>query len=220
MAADARWAPCVYARRVAMRDHRRRRTLFSVAAPDHDRPPPTPRSAAGRPRGDSVALYRLAFEESRRTLDDQIDEVNGIRQRVSQYLAFVGTASAFLVGTGLGHGNRTGTFYAIAITGSIVSLCALSAGLRVLLMWEGAVPHGKYHTWRFRLSANKLMHWIEPDVPQPDETDLLRALALRHDEMAEHNDDNLDRLRHAYAWCVGLGFVQLLVWGALAWANG
>src|SRR5690349_1031373 len=59
-------------------------------------------------------LYKVAYEESRRTLDDQADELNRIRDRAVQFEVFIGAATAFLVGTGLQAPHRDTTFRILA----------------------------------------------------------------------------------------------------------
>src|SRR3954454_17779051 len=72
-----------------------------------------------------VKMYRVAYKESQRTLDDQADELTGIRTRAVQYLAFIGTATAFLVGASLKTFERDTPFYAISITATGLSVLML-----------------------------------------------------------------------------------------------
>ena len=91
-----------------------------MARPDLPR---DPRPADTRP--DAASLERLAYDEGKRALADQTDELNGIRTRAGSYMAFVGSATAFLVGTGLKAADRDAWFYALASVASTASLLTL-----------------------------------------------------------------------------------------------
>ena len=75
---------------------------------------------------DAAPLERLAYEEGKRALADQTDELNGIRNRAVSYMAFVGSATAFLVGTGLKAAHRDAWFYSLAVLASAASLSTLA----------------------------------------------------------------------------------------------
>lgn len=61
---------------------------------------------------------------------------------------------------------------------------------------------------------------IEPEIAQPDEVDFLRALAQRYETMSGVNEVGLKTIRRYYVCFVTVGFVQLMLWGAVAWTNG
>lgn len=169
------------------------------------------RSARRRSRADCEALYKLAFDEGQRALADQLDELNGMRQRSVQFVAFVGAATAFLVGTGLATVDRDGVFYLLAATGSILSLSLIGLVLAVLSPWA---------TWDYRLSSKSLVEgWIECDVPPPTDSDVYRALALVLDKMRVDNEDVLARLRILYSTLIVTGSLQLTVWAVLTWVK-
>src|SRR5664280_1806938 len=78
--------------------------------------------------GDAAALYRIAYEEGKRALDDQVDELNGIRGRAVQFTAFVGSSTAFLAAVGLRTGpDRSWLFYVLAGVASALSLFAIAS---------------------------------------------------------------------------------------------
>jgi hypothetical protein len=189
-----------------------------MTTPAHD----TPRGASkkGWTRPDRIPLYRLAYEESQRALDDQAVELDGLRQRVTQFLAFVGTATAFLVGAGISSSQRDAIFYALAACGTLASLGTITmAGSLLLLLrlsWRGP----RLHQWELRLSGKVLVNWIEPELGGPDEADFLRAVTLRQANMWEANEKQLSLVRRYYVLAVVLGFAQVMVWATLAWARG
>lgn len=168
-----------------------------------------------RTRPGAIALYKVAYEESKRALDDQIAEIDGVRGRVAQFLAFVGTATAFLIGTGLRSPDRDPWFYGLAVLGSTLTLA-------VMIMLGMLFIDGKSMHWRvgLRLSAKDLVRWIEPHIRAPDEVDFVRAVTIANGELAEANDVGLARLRLLYVGFLASGIAQLTIWAALVWAKG
>ncbi len=157
-------------------------------------------------------MYKIAYDESKRTLEDQIDELNGIRTRAVAYLAFVGTGTAFLVGASLRTLNRDDTFYLLASIGTALLVLTLVAVILVLAPWP---------RWEYRLSGRILIRdWIEHEVPPANEVHLMRALTLRADEMRSHNEQLLGKIRLLYVLEIALGTLQLSLWVTLAWIVG
>jgi hypothetical protein len=136
-----------------------------------------------------VDLYRIAYQEGQRSLDDQQDELKGLRDRAVQFTAFVGTATAFLVGAGLHPAHRDTAFYALATTASVLS------AILILLLFALLRPPAR-KLWHYRLSAQSLITgWIETEVPPPSEAYFLRSLAERYDQMRVENERLLGSLR-------------------------
>lgn len=169
-------------------------------------------------------MYRLAYEESQRALEDQMAQLDGMRLRTTQILAFIGTATAFLVGTGVGNGDKSVVrdtwFYVLSGLGTLTFLATLCLAGTVLLGLHLVNKKPRIHNWNSRLSAGALVRWIEADVPPPDEAAFLRAVAKDNDRSADENDVQLATVRKAYVWFVMLASTQLLVWAALVWARG
>lgn len=198
----------------------------TVPTPDG---PPKLDHRRGRTRKDEAALplYTLAYEESRRRVDDQLTELTDMRTRVVQYLALTSTATAFLVGTSLGKGggvpatsaDRDLPFYVIAVAGSLIAVMSLFLALRVILGWAKVrSAHPELFQWRFRLAGPALVEWAQSEVPRPPaEASFRKALAYEYDDMYRHNQPRLARVRSFYVGAITLGFVQLLVWGMLVW---
>jgi hypothetical protein len=178
---------------------------------------PLPKREGGVPVGSDPHLYedlyQVAYEEGRRTLDDQTDELNRMRDRAVNFAVFVGAATAFLVGTGLQAPHRDSTFYAIAILAS-----ALSA-LMIFLLFRVLNPAKvKKEFWNYRMSPKSLIQgWIETDVPVPSKAQFNRELARVYDDMVLKNEAVLGGLRTAYRWLIVIGSAQLMVWAALVW---
>lgn len=161
-----------------------------------------------------LELYRTAYEEGKRALDDQQDELNGMRTRGVQFTAFVGAATAFLAGTGLKAIHRDATFYVLAIAASALSV------LLILLLLVLLRP-SKERKWQYRLSTEVLIGgWIEREVPLPNEASFLRALAQRYDKMRTDNESLLGWLRKWYQLLIVVGTAQVAVWAALVWVKG
>jgi hypothetical protein len=158
-------------------------------------------------------LYRVVYQEGQRALDDQVGELNSMRDRAVQFTAFVGAATAFLVGAGLSGPHRDVTFYVLAGTAS-----ALSA-LLILLLFALLTPQTR-RMWTYRLSTKSLISgWIETEVPLPTEADFYKKLAIVYDEMREENTRLLRVLRTWYRYLIVVGAGQVTVWAALVWVR-
>jgi len=181
---------------------------------------PHPKRDGGLPVGSDPHLYedlyQVAYEEGRRTLDDQTDELNRMRDRAVNFAVFIGAATAFLVGTGLQTPHRDSIFYTIAALAS-----ALSA-LMILLLFVVLNPaKRKRELWNYRVSPNSfVVGWIETEVPVPSKTQFNRELAGVYDTMILKNEVILGSLRSAYRQLIVVGSVQLMVWAALVWVKG
>ena len=181
---------------------------------------PSGKTAQGRrTRDDRPELYKLAYEEGKRTVDDQLAELDSMRQRSVQFLAFVGAASAFLVGTSLKVADRPWVFYLLAVTASVFTLLTVALCISLLLATRRPWTGGE-HDWSFRLSPRALVRWIEPDVRPPSESDFYRALAERYEGMAEDNTEGLAKVRSRYILFLGAAVLQLTLWLVLAWLYG
>ena len=176
--------------------------------------------ASGAARSERSELYKLAYLESVRAVEFQGRQLEGVRQRTVQYLAFIGTATAFLVGTGLSGPTRDGWFFAIAGFGTLLAAACLVMAVRILLLLSGYRFGLPRLEWAFGMSGKRLVEWIEPEVGAPNETDYVRALTLLNDEAYETNAVALAALSRTQTWFVLCGFAQLLVWVILAWAKG
>jgi len=181
---------------------------------------PLPKRDGGQPTGPDPRLnedlYQVAYEEGRRTLDDQTDELNRMRDRAVNFAVFVGAATAFLVGTGLQAPRRDSSFYAIAILAS-----ALSALMIFLLFIVLNPAKRRKEYWNYRLSPKLLIQgWIETEVPVPGKAQFNRELARVYDDMVTKNEAVLGALRTSYRWLIVTGSAQLMVWAALVWIKG
>lgn len=163
-----------------------------------------------------TGLYKVAFEESVRALEDQVKELDGIRQRLVSFLAFVGSATAFLVGSSLKPlegtaANRDLWFYLLAIGGTVVVIIAL--GCAIYLLWPGSTELKVTASARLIISRT-----IEREVPAVEsDGDLYRELAVHYDRGRCANDEVLDRVKKFYFWAIVGGVVQLGFWVALVW---
>jgi hypothetical protein len=187
---------------------------------------PQPHGPAHRTRTDALELYKLAREEELRRLESQRDELDSMRQRTAQYLAFVGAATAFLAGSGLKAPARDGVFYGLAALASILSLWMIFACVRVFLAlefpaskdgWRNFRP--KPISWAFVLKPGALLAVIESDLPRPDEIDLVKYVASLYGEMSSDNAPGLAKVRRMYVSALVSGAVQVIGWTALVWVK-
>lgn len=161
-----------------------------------------------------ASLYVVAFEEGRRFLADQLSELEGMRNRTVSFLAFVGSASGFLIGAALSNSvERHFAFYSLAFIATALSVAFVICAIWILLSLNS---RGHSSRWRLNLSPRTLVGWIETDPP-PAPSDFFRALAVEAEEMIATNDPALRRVRAQYVAVMILGIAQLIVWTWLAW---
>jgi hypothetical protein len=168
-----------------------------------------------QPAGDA-ALYRIAYEQGLRTLEDQRDELNGARNRAGQVMALVASATAFLVGTGMAEAKRDLVFYCLAVLGTIGTAVAFIG------LWNVLSPQRKFN---LAMDPQTLVDkWIDRQVPgRPSEAELLRALAEVLQGMIDANEEHLAGrwgVRNGYLVVVTAGVLGLVAWGALIWLRG
>lgn len=172
--------------------------------------------AAQQSTDESAKLYRVAFDESVRTLKQQTDELSAIRQRLVQFLAFVGTATAFLVGTAL-HPESTPIprgheFMPLCIAGT--AAMGVTLVLTLILLYPRTTPLTVVS------SARDILDDIHRDVsPTDTEAHLLHNLAWYYDGYVEENKPVLTRARWIYFLAIGSGALQLGIWIALVWTQ-
>lgn len=161
-----------------------------------------------------LSMYKVAFEESVRALKDQVDELSSIRQRLVQYFAFVGSATAFLVGSSLGAAHRDGLFYGLASVGTALMLAAI--GCAVYLLWPWMSQLGATS------SASKIIReMIERKVsPIQNDGQFYREFAKYNDAAVDENETVLKKTRMWYFVAIVSGALQLTVWIALVWLRG
>jgi len=167
-----------------------------------------------------VVLYREAYEEGKRAVDDQIAELDAMRQRSVQFMAFAGSATAFLIGTGLSSSsNRNVGFYVLAVVGSALSVIAIVGLISVLLAL--AVNKGSRDVraqWNFRNSPGVLIReWIDPDLGGLTPVVFYKQLGLVYERKLEVNDLLLRQVRRAYWIFLVAAALQVIFWGALVW---
>lgn len=161
-------------------------------------------------------MYKVAFDESVRALEDQTDELSNIRQRLVGYLAFVGSATAFLVGSSINPqvsagGHRSAWFYGLATTGT--SLMVLSVGLAICLLWPRLTKLSTTASAKVIIDSN-----IDRKLsPVQNVGELYRDLALYNDDAVDANDPVMGRARRFYFGAVVVGALQLCAWVALVW---
>lgn len=164
-------------------------------------------------RGDEAAkLYRVAYEEGRKSIADQAVELSGIRTRAVSYMAFIGTATAFLVTTTLKSASSAWPFYTLAILASLLMVWALFQLGRTI--W----PARKF---TFRIDPLEIINrYIEREVPAPSENELLRKLSKFYGNYIDNNEIQLKRVRSAFTQVVLFGGVSLFCWTITVWLFG
>ncbi|MBP2453866.1 hypothetical protein [Mycolicibacterium lutetiense] len=174
--------------------------------------------AAQKETDESAKLYKIAFDEAVRTLKQQSEELSAIRQRLVQFLAFAGTATAFLVGTalrpseGVAAVNRGLDFYILCGAGTI------TLGLTLVLTLILLFPNKTKLTVVSR--SRDILDGILRDVsPTDTEAHLYYDLAWYYGGYIEKNIKILNEARWIYFSAIGTGALQLGIWIALVWTQ-
>jgi len=169
-----------------------------------------------------VEVYKHVVEVGLDALNDQLKELEGIRSRTVQFLAFVGTATAFLVGTSLRGSSDAGTVF--NVVGVIATL-----GIGVLLMLCLSILMGAKHwyggrsmNWDFQDDPMAYLEWIDggDSVRPKSNVVFYRYRAQRMSKQLQSNDGYLQKIRARYIFFLIAGIAVLSTWGALAWIYG
>lgn len=185
---------------------------------------------ASAPRGNrrwaAPEVYKLTYEESKRSLDSQTQELDSIRQRAIQFLAFIGTGTAFLVGSGLAVTTRTAGFYFLSISGTALLVIAMLLLAYVLFPLRKESVHTSDDTsknrlkvapWRGRLSGTRLIAEVDRDIPKATEQAFTAALVKQYDRMLSSNLATLKLVRRAYLAFVFCSVLELACWITVVW---
>lgn len=168
--------------------------------------PPSDILDASRPYS---SLYRIAYEEGRKSLSDQVDELNGMRNRAVSYMAFILSATAFLVGTTLRTASPGALFYATAVIASALTIWAIVH--LALTIWPRV-------DFIFQLDPSGIVtDFIDRDIPRPTEAELLRSLSGWISVYLEANEKALKKIRYRFTNVVISGALGLLIWTLMAW---
>jgi hypothetical protein len=180
---------------------------------DHDKLEPLPVPDAEVIR-DSKDIYRLTYDEGRLALEDQKLELTNMRTRMVQFLAFVGSATAFLVGAALHDIQSLGNWRAAAIIATVLAVGAVLLNCYALNPWLAK-------NWKYSASPKYIIgQWVEREVPHPSEAEMLRDLSLFYDDWREVNDHILLRTQWAYLTSIGAGSLQLVLWTVIVVFHG
>lgn len=160
----------------------------------------------------NASLYRVAYDESVNALKTQVDELNGMRQRLVSFLAFVGSATGFLAGSALTATQSSGrsiSFYIVAGAATVLMLAVIADTVTILRPKSAVIVRAA--------SAHTIIGgYIEIDLPT-NEGHLLRNLALHNDNSVKKNRIVLNDLRSKYIRAIALGSVELVVLAGLIW---
>ncbi len=159
-------------------------------------------------------MYRIAYEQGLRTLDDQAAEVDGMRARAVSFMAFIGTATAFLVGTTV----RTAP---PGLSPAFVTVAVIATGLVAWATFQLVLLVRAGHEFTLRLNPGDIIRkWIDSRVPVPSESRLLRDLSGWLEVYIEKNEEGLDRLRARFNRVIAFGGFGLFSWTVAIWVFG
>lgn len=147
------------------------------------------------------ATYELAYQEAKRTLEDQEGTVSETRSRAGQLIAAAAITTSFFGGQAItAHHVHTAAWFAI---GCFIAL----SGSVLVILWPR-------HDWQFALSPAKLIAtYIEPVNDPPVD------LATIHRDLALHMGSSIESNRRQLRWVFGAFRVGalLLAGEVVAW---
>lgn len=161
---------------------------------------------------DGSKLYRIALEEIRQSLSNQLDELNGVRAKGVSFIAFVAAVTGFLVSTTVKSVHPDDHFHWLAIIATCLMVWSLIQSGWLL------IPARKF---AFKVNPYELVDgYIEATDNPPSEAMLLRALAETYSQSILFNQVNLKKVRRAYNQLVISGLSSLFVWTFIIWQFG
>lgn len=192
--------------------HRDRSLGFWVYIDLMAEPDPTPLRLV-----EHVEVYEQIRDEQLRELEGQRGELDSMRARISQYLAFVGAATGFLAGTGLTSvpaANRDLGFYLLAALGT-AGFAALTYFAVMVLVGSGGAPRAGQ--FAFHLDSPKLLTKAETQGKHPSKSGFTRYLANAYGIMVRDNEPLMRGVRRSYVIALSLGGFTLMSWCVLLW---
>lgn len=171
-----------------------------------------------------LATFELARLEELRLLELQRAQLDNIRTRTAQYLAFVGSASAFLAGSGLRAVDRDPWFYGFAVVATVFSGLSVAIGFVIFGNYD---PRGIFDgsrrkllwKWGHTTKGHALEHALS-EVPPVPASALARKLAERYQRAREENEPNLGVVQKTHVAFLALGSLQLVAWTVVVWTRG
>jgi hypothetical protein len=153
-----------------------------------------------------VALEHLAYEEAKRAIDRQSNQLDGLRARAGILLAAVALATSFLGGLALGDRDDLS---ASAIVFVVVAIGAflVAAGECIRLLWPSS------RAWAFNLTAGGILDKLE--ATDPDEATAYRQLAREHEANYDANEIRLEYLFGLFRRASAALAVEVAAWLAV-----
>jgi hypothetical protein len=172
------------------------------------------------PRSDGSALYERAAGVGKDALDDQVSELDSMRNRSVQFLAFVGSATAFLVGTSLNGAVPRGPGFGITGALGTLGILALLVILRSILTGTANWFGGAQMNWNYRLDPTAYTEWLDEQGSRVSAEVFYRHLAGVYRTQKVANEEYLKVIRARYFAFLVSSTSVLLIWGVVAWRYG
>lgn len=146
------------------------------------------------------SLEQLAYDESQRTLDTQLNTVDTLRTRAGTLLAAAALVTTFLGGQAL-EGNR-----AFEVFGFVAISCFVVVGALTIFVLRPIDFH-------LSLDAADLVRRYVDETPRQQELSVvLRDLALHHDNSVRQNEDAVSHMALAFNVAAGFLAAEVAAW--------
>jgi hypothetical protein len=203
-----------------------------VVAPSNARDP-RPNAKESMKPDDLLALYKTAYDEGKKALTEQLAVVNNLRQRAVQYMAFVGTATGFLVGTSASFLPRPAGSWSEPALPVVTGFGVVSILLLVLILvgfvwiFVPMTPKSErkkdrrgpqFAKWQRGIGSGQLVElWIDPEVGGKDPIAYYRELAIDYGDFHEQNDRYLLQQTSMFVLLLVVGALSLFGWVLIVW---
>ena len=145
------------------------------------------------------SVEALAYEQSRRAIEQQAAVLNELRSRTGGLLTAASLVASFLAAQAI---ERSG-FDALAMFAMLAFLGVL--GLCMSVLWPSR------EAWKFRLQSTLLLEDFDPATGRTT-ADMHRHLATCMEEHWDHNQSRLKPLFDRFQWACGALGAEVLLW--------
>jgi hypothetical protein len=145
------------------------------------------------------SVEALAYEQSRRSIEQQAVVLNELRARTSSVLTAASLVASFLAAQAIA---RSG-FGLLALVATLAFLGVLALCMSVL--WPSR------NMWRFRLRATPLLDDFDPSTGRTV-ADMYRHLAICMEAHWEQNQDALQPRFTRFQWACGALGAEVVLW--------
>lgn len=158
---------------------------------------------------EQALIYALAYEEARRSVEEQGRQLDQLRLRMMAVLTSATTASAFLVGVVM-HAAKADQRWWYWFG------CSIGATLYGVVLVNTVLVLRPRYVWHNSFSAKVIISGYADHEQPATLGETQKKLAEFGEDNIEHNEKNLGRIRTLFEITLYVFVLELVVWCALA----